>query len=221
MTVAAAKIRMMINMDMIGRLRPQDKGLGIFGIGTCQAFKNYFDSTSFGDLRIVSKEPGTGPSDQTAFYNRNIPVLYFFTGAHEDYHKPTDDVDKINFTGTARVAQIVADVVEYFDKYDSFLVFQKTKGTTSPRRRSRYTVTLGVMPDYLSDIKGMKIDGVTPGKPAEKAGIKTGDIIIKLGDIVIGDIYDNMNALGKFHKGDTTQVVVQRGSDTLELKVIF
>lgn len=221
MTIDSSKVRMMINMDMIGRLHDQDSGLAVLGTGTCEAFGTYFDSVTYDNVNLVSKEPGTGPSDHTAFYNRGIPVLYFFTGAHNDYHKPEDDAEKIDADGIKMVAGIVSDAVEYFDKYDGDMIFQKTKDPEAGKRGARYSVTLGVMPDYVAEVVGLKIDGVSPDRPGERAGMLQGDIIIKMGDIEIRDIYDYMNSLGKFRKGDTTVVVVDRNGEKLDLTVIF
>lgn len=221
MTIDSSKVRMMVNMDMIGRLADQDDGLAIMGTGTCTAFKEYFDTLDTGELTVAFKESGTGPSDHTAFYNRSIPCLFFFTGAHSDYHKPSDDIETIDAEGIVRVSHLVASIVEHFDEYEGELIFQKTKDENEGKRRSQFSVTLGVMPDYVAEVKGLKIDGTTPDRPGERAGILAGDILIKMGDIDIADIYDYMTALGKFRKGDTCMVVVERGADTLSLQVVF
>jgi aminopeptidase YwaD len=220
-TVDSSKIRMMLNMDMIGRLRDQENGLAVFGTGTAAEFKSYFDSLKVDSVKFTFREPGTGPSDHTAFYNNQIPVLHFFTGAHEDYHKPSDVVEKIDLGGTVKVVNVVADVAAHFDHYPHNLTFQKTKDPEEGKHRSQFSVTLGVMPDYVAQVKGVKVDGVSPDKPAERAGIKKGDIVIKLGPLPIDDIYAYMAALGKFHKGDSTTVVIQRGADTLSLPIVF
>ena len=221
MTVDSSKVRMMVNMDMVGRLKEQENGLAVFGTGTCQEFKDYFDSLSYDDVKMVSKVSGIGGSDHMAFYNRHIPVLNFFTGAHEDYHKPSDDLERIDLEGTARVANIVADVVNHFDGYGGPLVFQRTKSEEGARHRARYSVTLGIIPDFVSEVAGLRVDGVSLDRPGDRAGLLEGDIIIKMGETVVGDIYDYMSILGKFRKGDSTRVVIERGQDTLQLEVIF
>ena len=221
MTIDSSKVRMMINMDMIGRLSEQENGLAIFGTGTCAEFKQYFDSLETDELKLTTKEMGTGPSDHTAYYNRDIPVLHFFTGAHEDYHKPSDIAERIDIGGIATILGLLKRVVNHFDKLESPLEFLRTKDENSDRRRTAFSVTLGVMPDYIAEVAGLTIDGITPDKPAERAGIKKGDTIIKMGKYVIDDIYAYMNALGKFRKGDTTTVMVERGTDTLQLLVDF
>ncbi len=220
-TVDSSKIRMMVNLDMVGRLRAQDKGLAIFGTGTCDQFKKYFDST-FTDstMKLSFQETGTAPSDVTAFYNNGIPVLFFFTGQHEDYHMPGDVLEKIDTHGVVQVSSLVVRITNHFDEVGGQLVFQKTKDTEGGRMRS-FSVTLGVMPDYVATVKGMRVDGVSPDRPAEKAGILKGDVIIQMGQYKIDDIYAYMSALGKFRKGDSCQVMVERGADTLGLMVNF
>lgn len=221
MTIDSAKVRMMINMDMIGRLAEQEKGLAVMGTGTCPEFKSYLDSLEVPGLKLALKEEGMGPSDHASFYNRGIPVLNFFTGAHKDYHKPEDDVDKIDCTGIVEVASFVSDIISHFDRFDGPLTFQKTKGPAGMSSRGNYSVMLGIMPDFITEVNGLGVDGVTPDKPADRAGILEGDVIIKMGSIKVGDIYDYMNALGKYRQGDTTILLIERQADTLELQVIF
>ncbi|MFC1475182.1 M28 family peptidase [Candidatus Zixiibacteriota bacterium] len=221
MTIDSSKVRMMINMDMIGRLNEQKNGLAILGTGTCNEFKNYFDSLVFDDFKLALKESGTGPSDHTPFYNRKIPVLNFFTGAHTDYHKPSDDVDKIDTSGILKVTNLIVDIIDHFDDYNGTLIFQKTKDSGEGKRRSRFSVSLGIIPDYIAEIQGLRVDGVSEDKPGSKAGLMEGDIIIKMGDNIIDDIYDYMNALGKYRKGDSLDINIIRSNDTLTLPVIF
>lgn len=221
MTIDSSKVRMMLNMDMIGRLKDQDKGLAILGTGTCSAFKNYFDSLDAGEIKLTLKESGSGPSDHTPFYNRNIPVLHFFTGAHMDYHKPSDDVEFIDADGIVSISNLVGQIVTHFDQSQEPLIFQKTKDSGEGKRRAKYSVTLGVMPDYVAEVKGLQIDGVVNDRPGDKAGLVKGDIIIRMGEITINDIYDYMNALGKFRKGDSITIDVIRDGQTLTLPVLF
>lgn len=215
-----AKVFFMLNMDMIGRLSDTDSGLAVFGTGTAEAFKSYFAHYNRPGLNITFKEPGTGPSDHTAFYNAGVPVLHFFTGAHADYHRPTDTYEKIDLPGTVKVLDMIADVVTHFDTAATVLAFQKTKSDATGFRGS-FSVTLGIMPDYISDVKGLRVDGVSPDRPAERAGIKRGDVIIQLGSYKIEDIGGYMSALSKFRKGDSALATIVRESDTLNLKVEF
>jgi aminopeptidase YwaD len=219
-TVEHSKARLMINMDMIGRLAQQEKGLAVLGTGTCPQFKEYFDRASLGGLKVTFNESGSGPSDHAAFYNDSIPCLMFFTGAHQDYHTPDDDADKIDAPGIVTVADLVAGVVEHFDTYEGPLTFHRTKGDGTGRP-SQLSVTLGITPDFISQVKGLGVDGVSPDKPAERAGILKGDVIIKIGDRAVGDIHDYMNALQKYRKGDSCRVELVRGTDTLTVTVDF
>jgi len=221
MPIDSGTIRMMVNMDMIGRLQEQDKGLAVMGTGTTEAFGPYFDSLATGDIKITQKESGQGPSDHTAFYNRGIPVLMFFTGAHQDYHKPQDDIELIDFPGLLKVAGIVEGAIDHFDRYEGELTFVKTKDPDAGGRRADLSVTLGIMPDFITEVKGLKIDAVSPDRPADVAGLLKGDVITQLGDIAVGDIYDYMNALGGFRKGDTVIVTVTRGEENLDVMVVF
>ena len=219
--IDTTKVRLMVNMDMVGRLHEHDTTVAIFGIGSAAEFQPYFDSLQWSDLKMSFKEPGTGPSDQTAFYNRGVPVLYFFTGAHEDYHKPSDDADLVDYSGIKKVADLIVHTVDYFDDFEGSLTFQQTADPDSGKRRASYSVTLGIMPDYVAEVKGLRVDGIVEDRPGQRGGILKGDVIIKMGDITIGDIYDYMNALGKFRKGDTTIVIVERGDKEVSLDIVF
>lgn len=221
MTIDSGKVRYMLNMDMIGRLRDQESGLAVFGVGTAAEFKGYFDSLSRNDIKMVFKEPGTGPSDHTAFYHADIPVLHFFTGAHEDYHKPSDIASRIDYDGMTSVLDVIWNAIVEFDRPGFAFAFQKTKDDNAPRVGSGFNVTLGIMPDYVAEVRGLRIDGISPDRPAAIAGLLRGDIIIKMGETVIEDIGAYMSALRKFRKGDETVVQVVREADTLSFPVSF
>jgi C-terminal processing protease CtpA/Prc len=169
-------------------------------------------------LKIITKESGMGPSDHTSFYLKDIPVLHFFTGTHEDYHKPTDDADKINYGGLYAVTAFIDSLITQLDD-DQKLAFTKTKDESQDT--PRFKVTLGVMPDYMYDGKGMRIDGVSQDLPADKAGLQTGDVVIKMGDVDVKDLMSYMTALSKFEEGDTTTVIVRRDSEKLSYTVKF
>ncbi|MEQ9231200.1 MAG: PDZ domain-containing protein, partial [Cyclobacteriaceae bacterium] len=159
-----------------------------------------------------------GPSDHTSFYLKDIPVLHFFTGQHEDYHKPSDDADKVNYEGILTVTNMIERIVRDLDQKEK-LQFQLTKdeSTNAPR----FTVSLGVMPDYLYDGKGMLIADVSADKPAIKAGLKKGDVVVQLGDSTVADMMSYMRALSVFEKGDKTSVVVERDGKKLEAVIEF
>jgi C-terminal processing protease CtpA/Prc len=207
----------MLNFDMVGRL-DEAKGLAINGVGTAEEWDEIVEKANKAKLKVTTTESGIGPSDHTSFYLQDLPVLHFFTGAHEDYHKPSDDADKINYQGMQNVAELVCEVIKLTDDQPS-LSFQKTK--EEKKDTPRFTVTLGVMPDYLFDGEGLRIDGIIEDRPAQKAGLKKGDIVIQLGDHPVNGMQGYMQALSKFNKGDKTTVKVKRGEEEIEAELQF
>ncbi len=216
-TIDLTKVSYMLNMDMVGRLNAE-KALAVNGVGTSPEWMKFLPSIKVDDIKIVTSESGVGPSDHTSFYLMDIPVLHFFTGQHEDYHKPSDDTEKVNFTGLGSVVQFMQQVILKMDKIAK-AEFTKTKDATPSS--ADFKVTLGVVPDYLYSGTGLRIDGTKEGKPAAKAGLIKGDIVMKLGDFDIEDIYGYMEALSKFEKGQTTNCVVLRDGAQLTLKVTW
>jgi hypothetical protein len=217
--VATTSITYMINMDMIGRLDRQTKSVMVHGTGTSPVWEPALKALENENLKIKTDSSGTGPSDHTSFYLKDIPVLHFFTGSHGDYHKPSDDWDKINLEGQVEVLKAIAKLSMNLDSAPK-LAFLKTK-TKSMAGRSSFKVTMGIMPSYASDVEGLKVDGVSDGKPAAKGGIQTGDIIIQMGEYQIKDIQNYMDALGKFEKGQTIPIKVKRGNETVQVNVTF
>lgn len=217
-TVDFSKANYMINMDMVGRLNDSTHGLTIGGFGTSPVWGQEIDVHDK-YLKINVDSSGTGPSDHTSFYRKDIPVLFFFTGAHSDYHKPSDDADKINYKGELYLIKYIYNLVEKTNNKGK-LAFTKTRETQAQGRRS-FSVSLGIMPDYTFSGMGVKADGVSEGKVAEKAGIKTGDVILKIGDHKTNDVQEYMQALGKFKKGDATTVTVKRGNEELHFNIVF
>ena len=208
----------MINMDMVGRLNDSTHGLSIGGYGTSPAWNQLVDPTNK-YFKIKFDSSGTGPSDHTSFYRKDIPVLFFFTGTHSDYHKPSDDADKINYTGELQVIKLVYDIIRSANKMDR-LAFTKTREAASTGKSS-FKVSMGIMPDYTYSGSGVHVDGVSAGKPAEKAGVKTGDVIVQLGEHKVSDVQTYMEALNKFNKGEATKVKLMRGKEELILDIIF
>ncbi|MEP0133346.1 MAG: M28 family peptidase [Eudoraea sp.] len=206
----------MLNLDMVGRLR-EDKTLSVSGTGTSPIWPQVLNSSNPG-FKLVLQESGVGPSDHTSFYLQDIPVLHFFTGQHEDYHKPTDDAEKLNYEGMRLISSYLLSLVKELDD-DKKLAFRKTKNESE--EVPRFKVTLGVMPDYLFDGKGMRIDGISEDKPAQKAGLQKGDIVIQLGDSIVVDMMSYMRALSAFEPGDTTSVLVLRNDQTLKAPITF
>jgi S1-C subfamily serine protease len=144
--------------------------------------------------------------------------LHFFTGQHEDYHKPSDDADRLNYEGMQLITNYIFNVISDLDKSEK-LSFRKTKNESE--EVPRFKVALGVVPDYLFDGKGMRIDGVSEDRPAQKAGLKKGDIVIQLGDSTIVDMMSYMRALSSFEEGNTTKVVVDRKGEKVEVDISF
>lgn len=212
-----AKINYMINMDMIGRLNDSTKKLLIYGVGTSPSWVPLIDSLKTG-FKIIKDSSGIGPSDQTSFYLKDIPVLHFFTGQHSDYHKPSDDIEKINLQGEVDVLVYITQIIEKTFKYQK-LGFSKTRNPDVGR--AGYKITMGVMPDYTYEGEGMRIDGVSDGKPAQKAGLMKGDVIKKLGGTEIKKVQDYMKALGNFKKGDTAPIEILRNGEVKNLSVTF
>ena len=209
-------IEYMINSDMVGRLR--DNRLQLSGTGTAAEWDEILDTPIHG-LDIKKDPAGVGPSDQTSFYYKDLPVLHLFTGTHNDYHKPTDDADKINYKGMAKLASLVYTITARSANYER-LSFQRT--TSSEQKTTpNFSVTLGVIPDYLFGGPGLRIDGATEGRPGANAGLQAGDIILKIGDITIDDIYAYMTALGAFKKGDTTSLSYSRDGEVIESEITF
>lgn len=216
-TIPLESINYMINMDMIGRLNDSTKKLMIYGVGTSPSWVPLLDQNNT-VFSIKKDSSGIGPSDQTSFYLKDIPVLHFFTGQHSDYHKPSDDAEKINLKGEKDVLDFIVKLIDATDLLPK-LIFSKTAAPATGK--TSFKVTLGVMPDYAYEGKGMHIDGVTDGKPASKAGILKGDVIIKLGDEAVGNVQDYMKVLSKYKKGDKTKVTVKRDEKELTLDVEF
>ncbi len=215
-TIDLTKVNFMINMDMVGRL-DKSKGLAVNGTGTSPIWNWLLDEVNQDSLKLIKSESGVGPSDHTSFYLQDIPVLHFFTGQHEDYHKPGDDTEKINPDGVLKVASFIERIVTLMND-DPKIAFTKTKDEAD---NPRFTVTLGVVPDYMFDGTGMRIDGVSEDKPAIKAGIQKGDIVVQLGDSTVTDMMSYMRALSTFEKGDQTDVVIQRKGEKKTYTIEF
>lgn len=209
----------MLNMDMIGRLREQQ--LAISGVGTSPVWVNLIKQLDSLDTKITTKldSAGVGPSDHTSFYLKNIPVLHFFTGTHADYHKPSDDIDKINFEGTVQVLNFMTQLIEKTESM-SKLIFTPTKEKKNENAPA-FKVTMGIIPDYMYSGKGVRAEGVSAGKPAEKAGIQANDILLQINNDEITDMMSYMKCLAKYKKGDTVKVKIERNKQIIEKELTF
>lgn len=217
-TIDLATVSYMLNMDMVGRLN-EEQTLAVNGTGTSPIWDGLLTALPSQGMKLVKSPGGVGPSDHTSFYLQDIPVLHFFSGQHDDYHKPSDDVDKVNFEGMAKITDFIESIVVALDDDDK-LAFTKTKDEDS-HKAPKFSVTLGVMPDYLFSGPGMRIDGIIEDRPAQKAGIEKGDIVLKMGENDVEDMRGYMTALSKFEKGQTVKVLIKRGEEEKTLDVTF
>ena len=209
----------MINMDMIGRMK--DRKLVIGGVGTAKEWRDLIakgtaDSTR--QFSLTLNEDGFGPSDHSSFYGKQVPVLFFWTGTHNDYHKPSDTFEKINYADQARVVDLVGFIVREVDGTDKRLTYTLAKTEATPRTGG-FRVYLGTIPNYADSNDGLLIDGIRDDSPAAKAGIKAGDKIVKIGTRDIKNVYDYTYALGEMKAGEEYVVEVIRGTDRLSLKI--
>jgi len=216
-TIDTKKVSYMINMDMVGRLN-EENTLAVHGVGTSPVFKQTLFANNNENLNIVEHQSGVGPSDHTSFYLADIPVLHFFTGQHEDYHKPGDDAEKLNYEGMQKISNYIFAVISDLND-DGQLAFKKTKNESEVV--PDFKVTLGVVPDYLFDGEGMRIDGISEDRPAQKAGLQKGDIVKKMGEHEVTDMMSYMKSLSKFEKGQTAIVTVERDGELVETEVTF
>ncbi len=217
-TVDLSKVNYMINIDMIGRLSDSSKLLTIGGAGTSPLWSDILQTATVTDFNFKIDSSGAGPSDHTSFYSKGIPVLFFFTGLHADYHRPTDDVSKINYAGETRIINYILQVIENSDGKGK-LAFTKTREHSTGGERLK--VTIGIMPDYTFSGQGVRADAVIDGRPAQKAGLQAGDVITQLGSHSVTDLESYIRAINTFEKGQSTTVTVKRGNEQKELQVTF
>ena len=207
----------MINMDMVGRYDTARK-LTVGGFGTSSAWANILATTAT-PLLTHYDSAGSGPSDHASFYRKDMPGLFMFTGSHADYHKSTDDWDKINYEGEKEVVRYVQEIIKNTDGLGK-LDFLKTR-EAAMGRSTKYTVSLGVLPDYAFTGVGLRIEGASQGKLGEKLGLKAGDILLQMGDYKIVDVMNYMQTLSKFKKGDKTILIYKRGTAETKVDIQF
>jgi hypothetical protein len=209
----------MFNMDMVGRL--VDDELTVFGSGTSARWEPLLDSAAAPqELTLIKKPEGFGPSDHSSFYAKEIPVLHLFTGTHDDYHRPSDDAEKINVDGMRRIVgfleTIVDDTLAQAERPGYIAIEQRAELTRSGSRPY-----FGSIPDFGTNDVGYALQGVSPGSPADLAGLKGGDVIIALGENQIGSLDDFDLALRKFAPGEQVEVTIRRGNEELKLPVVL
>lgn len=204
----------MLNLDMVGHLA--DGQLAALGAETAEEFDTLLDSIDVSHgISISASGDGYGRSDHQSFYLAGIPVLHFFTGTHADYHRPTDDPETLDMGGVAAVASLVADVAWTLAARREGLTY--VEAPPPPPITSGDRPWLGTIPDMTSSPGGVRLNGVTPGSPADEAGVRQGDVLIGLGSVEIGDLYDMTNALGAHKPGDTVTLRVRRDDRVIEL----
>jgi hypothetical protein len=210
----------MLNMDMVGRLR--DDRLTVFGVGTSPIWDDLLKRLARDDHFELSLKPeGLGPSDHQSFFMKQIPVLHFFTGTHGDYHRPSDDWEKINIPGTERIVQLVEKAAVEVAGLPERPEYIAVKGTAQIEERQGSRPYFGSVPDFGSEKPGYSLQGVAPDGPAEKAGLKAGDRIVQLGKSKIDNLSDFDLALRSFAPGDSVEVTAIRGDERLVFKVVL
>lgn len=214
-------IKAMFNLDMVGRLVKDSGSVMISGTGTSLEAMDIISKYDKGLPFALKYSPeGYGASDHSSFYLENIPVFFFTTGAHEDYHTPFDKREKINYTGEKEVLDFVYNLITDVSNRDKDLTFQEAGPKGSQARGARYKVTLGILPDFTgSDNKGLRVDGVKKDGPAFKGGMLKGDVIIAVNGKDVKNIYEYMDRLKGLEKGQTVNVDVMRGGKKLVLLI--
>jgi len=238
-TLTADQVNIMLNLDMVGRLR--DNSVEVSGIGSATGLaemtKTFFDASG---LRVVSQESGSGPSDHASFNAVGIPVLFFFTGLHEQYHRPADVASLINPVGAVKIVGLAHALAMEFAAMPGKLEFQRTgggfrldmldrppgevaaQGEEEPARpMARSQVRLGIQPNYSAETTGVLLDGVTEGTPAAAAGLKAGDLILSWNAAPVADIRALMTELAKHKPGDEVTLGVKRAGEMIKVKVIL
>jgi membrane-associated protease RseP (regulator of RpoE activity) len=216
-----ADLDVMLNMDMVGRLR--GNVLTIFGIDSAEEWKTLVPAACEKALFLCTLTgDGYGPSDHSPFYAAGVPVLHFFTGAHEDYHKPSDDADKINASGGARVAALVAGFALQAAQAPQRLTYKSAPAPSTGGDTRSFGASLGTVPDYAGDGRpGVLLANVRPGSGAEKAGMQRGDLLVELSGKPVRDIHDLMYVLQRSKPGEKTTAVVERDGKKVTLDVTF
>jgi hypothetical protein len=214
--VPISKIVAMINLDMIGRLREK---LIVDGVGTAKEWNDFLEKENIEKIPLSVHESGFGGSDHSSFSAQKIPVLFFFTGSHSDYHTPSDTADKINYEGEAKILNFVKRIALDILNSETKPTYLETKNEKGGM--ASFNVYVGTVPDFTEEGKGFRILSVRPGSPAEKAGLKGGDLLIYLAGKKIENIYDYTYVLQDHKPGDEVEAIVLRDGKEVKLKIVF
>lgn len=214
------QIKAMINLDMIGRMDDVDPKLTLSGTGSSKVFNNWLKKNkSKFPFTIVENPYGEGPSDHANFYRKNIPVLFLNSGLHEDYHQPTDDADKINFTRMAQIVDFTYILLSDIANYPKKITFSETKLKNATKKHKEVRISLGIIPDVSSSSDGLKVEGVREGSIADKGGLKKGDIIVSMNGKAVKNIYDYMDRLNELENERQVKVKIKRNQELKELSI--
>jgi len=213
------EINYMFNLEMLGRLNAQND-LELAGIGTSPEWGGLLRSSKH-SFRFKLDSSGGGSGDQSSFYQKHIPVLSFSTGKHSDYHRPTDDANKINTSGIQTISNWIATLIVQLDSKGK-LEFAKTKAKKiKVIPKMSFEVSLGVIPDYTYEGDGLKIKEITQGRAAQIAGVKMGDVLVRMGPYDIKTLEDYIEQMSKYKKGDRTEITIRRVDDKMTLPLQF
>jgi Tol biopolymer transport system component len=217
--VPIEKIAAYVNFDMVGRIR--ENKLSMQGVGSSKLWRKLLEKRNVtAGFNLAMQDDPYLPTDVTSFYPKRVPVLNFFTGAHEDYHRPTDTPEKLDYNGMERIAkfaqQIVLDVANAAERPDYSRVERSDKGGGSRETLRAY---LGTIPDYTQEVKGVKLSGVRAGSPAEKGGLQGGDIVVEFAGQKIANIYDYTYSLDAVKIGQPVKIVVERAGKRVDINV--
>lgn len=217
---ALDRIAAMFNLDMVGRMR--DDTVDAHGVGTSPAWRALLDEANRAvGLKVRIHEGGYGPSDHSPFYAAGLPVFFTFTGAHEDYHRPSDTAEKINAAGIVKVADLVEDVARAVADAPQRVAFSRVPAEKEAQQTGSrgFRVWVGGIPDYSQEDPGVRFSGVSPGSPAEQAGLRGGDVLVRFGEKDIRNIYDYTYALGERKPGDVVTLLVKREGKDVPLEI--
>ncbi|HWP01923.1 MAG TPA: M28 family peptidase [Gemmatimonadaceae bacterium] len=213
----------MVNFDMVGRLR--NDRLIVYGVETARELRAILDSANGGPtrLRLAAVGDGFGPSDHSSFYAKGIPVLHFFTDLHEDYHRATDDPEKLDLQGIVRVVDYAEAVVRSIgNRRERLTPVRIAAPAPAPSARTGSQAYLGTIPDMAaSEIVGLRLTGVRPGSPADLAGLREGDVVVELGGAAVKDLASYSEALYSHQPGDTVTIVFLRGTERKSVRVVL